>query len=134
MNKLFLYLLKFLLPLLFGVHVFLTTSVMCQLAPLYHFYVQKIGAMKSNVGCCHHHHKRPASFYCHCFVQVSNVMPWPNCYGVFCLLICFSRWWSYEASMVSNFKRLLFLCVHHLAPIHCCFVCNLVRVRCCLCV
>ncbi len=98
------------------------------------FYVQKIRVVKSDVGCCHHHHKGLASFCCHHFVQVSNVMPWPNCYGGFCLLICFSRRWSFEASMVSSLKHLLFLCVHGLNLFHHCFVYSLVLVCCCLCV
>jgi len=64
------------------------------LLPFIIIYVKKVATMKSNIGCCHHHHKGPASFCCRRFVQVSNVMPWPNCYGVFCLVICFSRQWS----------------------------------------
>jgi len=40
-NKLFFYPLKVLLPLLFGVHVFVMASVMCHLAPFYHYLCKK---------------------------------------------------------------------------------------------
>ncbi len=36
-NKLFLYPFKVLLPLLFGVHMFVMVGVMCYLVPFYHF-------------------------------------------------------------------------------------------------
>lgn len=104
------------------------------MACIIHVSVQKAGAVKSNIGCCHHRHKGLACFCCHHFVHVNNVMAQPSCYGVFYLLIYFSRWQSFKASVVSSFKHLLLLCVHSLVPIHCCFVCNLAHVCCCLCV
>jgi len=67
-NELFLYPFKVLLPSLFGVHVFVMVGVMCCLVPFYHFYVEKVGVVKSDIGCCDHHRKRPASFCCHHFV------------------------------------------------------------------
>ncbi len=50
----------------------------------------------------------------------------------FCLFICFSKQWSFEASVVSSFKHLLLLCMHSLNIFHHCFVNSLVFFHCCL--